>query len=223
MARSDIIAKSEHMTNSDIVTLGYGFIADMHIKAAREVGINTVGVSGHNGDKAVQFANKHGISHATDDWKQLIDTTTADLVVVCTPNYLHYEQTIYALQMGKHVLVEKPAAMDTTQMIEMMAVARSQDRLLAVGHMWRYHPEVISFRDSIRAGDLGNIIRTHGYGVHAHWGPSGWFIDKALAGGGALIDMGIHAIDTARFLRRSPTSSRTSNTRVRKIWRLRSR
>ena len=46
------------MTNSDIVTLGYGFIADMHIMAAREVGINTVGVSGHNGDKAVQFARK---------------------------------------------------------------------------------------------------------------------------------------------------------------------
>jgi predicted dehydrogenase len=89
-------------------------------------------------------------------------------------------------------------------MIEMMAVARSQDRLLAVGHMWRYHPEVISFRDSIRAGELGKVIRTHGYGVHAHWGPSGWFIDKSLAGGGALIDMGIHAIDTARFLLDDP-------------------
>jgi predicted dehydrogenase len=120
MEHGDFIAKSEYMKSPEIVTLGYGFIADMHIKAAREVGIKTAGVSGHNGDKAAQFASKHGISHTTDDWKQLIDTTTADLVVVCTPNYLHYEQTIYALQMGKHVLVEKPAAMDTTQMIEMM-------------------------------------------------------------------------------------------------------
>ena len=90
MEHGDIIAASEHMKNPEIVTLGYGFIADMHIKAAREVGIQTVGVSGHNGDKAVQFVNKHDISHVTDDWKQLIDTTTADLVVVCTPNYLHY-------------------------------------------------------------------------------------------------------------------------------------
>lgn len=204
MAHGDIIAKSEHMKDSEIVTLGYGFIADMHIKAAREVGIQTVGVSGHNSDKAAQFASKHGISHATDDWKQLIDTTTADLVVVCTPNYLHYEQTIYALQQGKNVLVEKPAAMNTTQMIEMMSVARSQDRLLAVGHMWRYHPEVVALRDVISKGDLGTIVRTHGYGVHAHWGPAGWFVDKALAGGGALIDMGIHAIDTARFLLGDP-------------------
>ena len=102
------------MTNPEIVTLGYGFSADMHIKAAREVGVTTVGISGHNGDKALDFAQKNDIPYSTDDWKHLIDTTTADLVVVCTPNYLHYEQTIYALQQGKNVLVEKPAAMSTT-------------------------------------------------------------------------------------------------------------
>ena len=93
-----------------------------------------------------------------------------------------------------------------------MEIARSQDRLLAVGHMWRYHPDVIALRDVIRKGDLGTIVRTHGYGVHAHWGPAGWFIDKALAGGGALIDMGIHAIDTARFLLGDPQPVRVQAT-----------
>ena len=63
-------------------------------------------------------------------------------------------------------------------------------------------------RDAIVAGELGRVVRTHGYGVHADWGPSGWFTDPALAGGGALVDMGIHAIDTARFLLGEPEALR---------------
>jgi hypothetical protein len=59
-------------------------------------------------------------------------------------------------------------------------------------------------RDRIAAGSVGTPVRTRGYGIHAGWGPTGWFADSALAGGGALIDMGIHAIDTARFLLDDP-------------------
>jgi predicted dehydrogenase len=67
---------------------------------------------------------------------------------------------------------------------------------------------VIAMRDAIVAGELGRVVRTHGYGVHADWGPSGWFTDPALAGGGALVDMGIHAIDTAGFLLGEPDALR---------------
>ena len=70
--------------------------------------------------------------------------------------------------------------------------------------MWRYRDEVRALRARIEAGELGRIVRTHGYGVHAKWGPAGWFTDPVLAGGGALIDMGIHAIDTARYLLGDP-------------------
>jgi predicted dehydrogenase len=60
------------------------------------------------------------------------------------------------------------------------------------------------------AGEFGSIVKTRGYGVHAHWGPSGWFVDKRLAGGGALLDMGVHAIDTARYLLGDPQPTRVS-------------
>ena len=63
-------------------------------------------------------------------------------------------------------------------------------------------------RDRIAAGELGEVVKTRGYGVHAGWGPSGWFTDPALAGGGALLDMGVHAIDTARFLLGDPEPGR---------------
>jgi predicted dehydrogenase len=73
-----------------------------------------------------------------------------------------------------------------------------------VAHHWRFDPEVIWLRDQVRSGRLGKIIRTKGYGVHVRWGPGGWFTQKKYAGGGAMADMGIHALDTARFVLGDP-------------------
>ena len=131
-----------------------------------------------------------------------------DAVVVGTPNSLHHPQTMAALAAGKHVLVDKPMAVSVAQAEEMRDAAADAGRVLCVGHMWRYRDEVRDLRDRIAAGDLGQVVRTRGYGVHAGWGPSGWFTDPALAGGGALIDMGIHAVDTVRFLLGDPVAVR---------------
>ena len=81
---------------------------------------------------------------------------------------------------------------------------RASGRPLMVAHCWRFRDEVLALRRRIAAGELGEVVKTRGYGVHAGWGPSGWFTDPALAGGGALVDMGVHAIDTARFLLGDP-------------------
>jgi predicted dehydrogenase len=73
-----------------------------------------------------------------------------------------------------------------------------------VAHCWRFDPEVLWLKEQAEQGRLGRIIRTKGYGVHSNWGPGGWFTQKKFAGGGALADMGIHALDTARFLLGDP-------------------
>ena len=90
----------------------------------------------------------------------------------------------------------------------MIEAADAGGASLMVAHCWRFRDEVIAMRDRIASGELGAVIRTHGYGVHAGWGPTGWFTDPKLAGGGALIDMGVHAIDTARFLLGDPDPRR---------------
>jgi predicted dehydrogenase len=90
----------------------------------------------------------------------------------------------------------------------MIAAARGSGASLMVAHCWRFHPDVLAMRDRIVAGELGEVVKTRGYGVHAGWGPSGWFVERALAGGGALPDMGVHAIDTARFLLSDPSPVR---------------
>jgi predicted dehydrogenase len=90
-------------------------------------------------------------------------------------------------------------------MIEAAARGRAS---LMVAHCWRFHPDVQAMRARIVSGELGEVVKTRGYGVHAGWGPSGWFTQKALAGGGALPDMGVHAIDTVRYLLGDPAPGR---------------
>ena len=193
------------------VVLGYGFIGDMHVRAAATLDdVDVVGVSGHRLDRATDFARRHGIERVTTDWASLCSEPDIDLVIIGTPNSLHAEQAIHALDHAKHVLVEKPMAISTVDADRMIEAAERAERTLAVGHMWRHHPDVIALRDRIAADEFGSIVRTHGWGVHAGWGPSGWFTDPQLAGGGALIDMGIHAIDTARFLLGDPSSERVT-------------
>ena len=84
----------------------------------------------------------------------------------------------------------------------MCDAAEQANRVLMVAHCWRFDPEVLWLK--AQTGQLGRIIRTKGIGVHAHWGPGGWFTQKEFAGGGAMADMGIHALDTARFLLGDP-------------------
>ena len=170
-----------------IALLGYGFIGKMHEQAALACGQQVV-----------------RIARSTDDWKAAVNDDGVDAVVVATPNALHHPQSMAALAAGKHVLLDKPMAMSTVEAREIAAAATAAQRTLLVGHMWRYRDEVIATRDAIAAGAIGIPAHTVGWGVHAGWGPSGWFTDRALSGGGALIDMGIHAIDTARFLLGDP-------------------
>jgi predicted dehydrogenase len=191
-----------------LALLGCGWVADMHARAAATCGHTVAGVANHRLESAQRFATEHGIERVTTDWRELVRAPDVDAVVVCTPNALHAEQSIAALAAGKHVLCEKPMATAVADGEAMLAAAARHDRLLIVLHPWRHHDAVIAVRDAIVTGELGRVVRTHGYGVHADWGPGGWFIDPALAGGGALVDMGIHAIDTARFLLGEPEAVR---------------
>jgi len=181
----------------------------MHVRAIGETtGARVVAVANHRLATAEAFAARHGIERATTDWQTLVTAPEIDAVVVGTPNALHAPQALAALAAGKHVLVEKPMALTVAEGEAMTSAADRADRVLAVGHMWRFRDEVRALRSRIAAGELGRVVRTHGYGVHAAFGPAGWFCDPALAGGGALIDMGVHAIDTARFLLGDPEPAR---------------
>ena len=193
-----------------LTVLGYGFVAALHTRAAQAAGATVVEVSGHSAERAARFAQRHGVERSSADWQQAVTAPDIDAVVVGTPNSLHHRQTMAALAAGKHVLVDKPMATTVAEATDMVTAADGAGLVLAVGHMWRWRREVIELRDRIAAGEVGRVVRTHGYGIHAGWGPSGWFVDPDLSGGGALIDMGIHAIDAVRFLLGDPTAVRVT-------------
>jgi predicted dehydrogenase len=156
----------------------------------------------HKPESMAAFAKEFGIPRQYETLEALLKDGNVDALVVSTPNYLHKSQTIAALNAGLYVMVEKPMAINAHEAEEMCEVTEKSGALLMVAHCWRFDPEVLWLKE--QSTKLGKIIRTKGVGVHTHWGPSGWFTQKEFAGGGAMADMGIHALDTARFLLGDP-------------------
>jgi len=195
-----------------VALFGCGWIQDFHARAVQACGGEVVAVANHREESALAFAERHGIARVTTDWETLASAPDVDAGVVATPNALHAPQSIALLEAGKHVMVEKPMAMTVAECDAMIAASRASGASLMVAHCWRFHDDVRAIRERIASGELGEVVKTRGYGVHAGWGPSGWFAQRALAGGGALPDMGVHAIDTARFLLGDPEPGRVCAT-----------
>jgi predicted dehydrogenase len=196
-----------------IALLGTGWIMDFHARAALEhPGAELVAAANWRQPSLDRLAGRYGIARTTTDWRALAADPEVDAAVIGTPNALHAEQAVAFLEAGKHVLVEKPMASTLAEADAMVAAARHAGGWLMVAHCWRFHPDVRALRTRVEAGELGEIVKTRSYGVHARWGPSGWFTDPELAGGGALLDMGVHAIDTTRYLLGDPEPVRVCAT-----------
>jgi len=185
-----------------IAFAGTGYINKVHARAAQNLGLELTAVVNHKMDSMIEFGKQFGITRFYESVEALLKDGNVDALVVSTPNYLHAPQTIAALNAGVHVMVEKPMAMNAQEAEQMIEAADKSGATLMVAHCWRFDPDVLWLKE--QSAKLGKIIRTKGIGVHTHWGPSGWFTQKEFAGGGALADMGIHALDTARFLLGDP-------------------
>lgn len=185
-----------------IAFAGTGYINKVHARAAQTAGLELAAVVNHKKDSMVEFGKAFNIERQYEKLEDLLKDGSVDALVVSTPNYLHAPQTIAALNAGVHVMVEKPMSMNAAEAEQMCEAVKKSGATLMVAHCWRFDPDVLWLKEQSKK--LGKIIRTKGVGVHTHWGPSGWFTHKEFAGGGAMADMGIHALDTARFLLGDP-------------------
>ncbi|MEM5775469.1 MAG: Gfo/Idh/MocA family oxidoreductase, partial [Anaerolineaceae bacterium] len=184
---------------------GTGWISKVHARAALLLPqVELAAVVNHRSESLQTFADEFGIPRRYEHLDELLEEGGVDALVVSTPNALHAPQTIAALKHGIHVLVEKPTALNASEAYEMRQTGIETGAMLMLAHNWRFHDETRWLREQTLSGRLGKIIRTHGFSIHQDWGPAGWFTQKKLAGGGALADMGVHAIDTARFLLGDP-------------------
>ncbi len=185
--------------------IGSGYINRIHARAALDIGgIELSAVVNHRSESMKKFAEDFSIKRSYLNIEDLIRDGGVDAVVIGTPNIYHATQSIAALNAGYHVLVEKPMAINGVEARAMVAAAEKNQVTLMVAHCFRYEPQVRWLRKELSSGRIGNVIRTKGYSRHIQWGPEGWFNQKTLAGGGAMLDLGVHSIDTARFLLGDP-------------------
>ena len=134
-------------------------------------------------------------------WKDALRHPGVDLVIVATSNNALAEITLAAVQEGKHVLVEKPAARSTEELRPVIEAARQAGRLVRVGFNHRYHPALHKAHELFESGVLGEMMFVRGR--YGHGGRVGydkeWRADPEISGGGETIDQGVHLIDLARW------------------------
>ncbi len=186
--------------------IGTGSISHFHMvgyRASSDIAQVTA-VCDLNEDRARAFAEKYGVPHVYTNYEDMLREAPLDAVSVTTWNNAHAPATIAALKAGKHVLCEKPLAMNAMQAQEMADTAKAAGKLLMVGFVRRFAQNTDALKAVIEAGDLGEIYSSQ-VSIVRRWGnPGGWFSDKKRSGGGALIDLGVHIIDLARYLAGNP-------------------
>ncbi|HEY3056471.1 MAG TPA: Gfo/Idh/MocA family oxidoreductase [Thermoanaerobaculia bacterium] len=137
----------------------------------------------------------------TADWREVVRRDDVDVIIVATINSLLAEISVAALEAGKHVLVEKPAARNAEELELIIAAQKPSGKLVHVGFNHRYHPALLKAKQLHDEGALGEMMFVRGR--YGHGGRAGydreWRADPKLAGGGELIDQGVHLIDLARL------------------------
>ena len=151
------------------------------------------------------MGERYGVTRLyTDETEMLKDIPELDAVSVCTWNSAHAPCSIMALNAGKHVLCEKPMAMNVEEAEAMKAAAEKNGKLLMIGFIRRFSRDCDIVADLIKNGDLGEIYYAKTVNLRRHGNPGGWFGEKARSGGGPLIDLGVHSIDLVRYLLGKP-------------------
>lgn len=168
---------------------------------------------------ADQFGDRE--TRVTTDYHDILQDESVEMVSVCVPNYLHAPISIDCLNAKKHVLCEKPAAMNYQEVLKMKEAADQNDRILNIGVVNRFNTAVNKVHDLIQAGELGDL-----YHIYCSFrsfrsipGLGGQFTTRALSGGGVLIDWGVHFIDLICYCIHSPVVKTVSGATYSKLGR----
>jgi len=193
------------MATIGVGILGTGRISGVHVEALQGIdGAEVVAACSTTRERVESFASRYRIPHAFTDSSQLLVQPGLDAVVIATPNDTHAPLSIAALEAGKHVLCEKPMALNFAQARKMAAVSENTGRLLMIGMCRRFGEKVLALRRFVEQGDLGHVYYARA-GYTRRWGnPGGWFSVSERSGGGPVIDLGVHVIDLVRYLLGGP-------------------
>lgn len=192
--------------------IGTGFIGRTHAIALSAVGA-VFGeryapvcelLADHSAEAAQRGARTLGFARATADWRELVRDPAIDVVDICTPNHLHREMALAAIAAGKHVYCEKPLANTAREAREIVTAADAAGVRHMMGFNYICNPLLRVAREMIAAGELGEPYAFRGHYLEDYMSdpavPWSWRCDRALAGSGALADLGSHLVNLGHFL-----------------------
>ena len=168
--------------------------------------------------RAKNLATQFGIPHVFERYEELLDVDEIGAVSVCTPPHAHAPATIAALKSGRHVMTEKPMAVDLAAARAMVSAAHASRRILAVDFQTRFIAQAQAMKRFVDAGDLGEVYLARARYVRRRGIPAyGAFHSKEYSGGGALMDIGVHILDACLWLMGFPTAVSASGSVFRKL------
>ena len=185
--------------------IGTGGISGVHLGGySRNPNVEIYALCDINEKNLAKRAEEYKVSRTFTDYREMLALKELDAVSVCTWNSAHAECAIAALRAGKHVLCEKPMALNTAQAQEMEKAAKENGKLLMIGFVRRFGNDCAVLKDFIDSGSFGEIYYAKAQYLRRKGCPGGWFGDKSRSGGGPLIDLGVHVIDLCRYLMGGP-------------------
>jgi len=189
----------------------------LHLEAYQKApDVELIAACDLNEEEAREVAAKFGVKDVYTDYKEMLEKAGLDVVSIAVPNDLHAAMTTEALRAGAHVLCEKPMATTVEDAVEMVEEARRQKKLLMVHMNMRFGKESRILHEYASGGELGEVyhgkaswIRRRGTPVldfprDGIMGRGDWFVQKKRAGGGALMDIGVHLYDLCWWLMGCP-------------------
>jgi predicted dehydrogenase len=183
---------------------GAGFIGVVHAQAARLAGARLVGVAASSADRAREAADALGAERGFADAESLVVDPDIDVVHICTPNHLHAPLAHAALAAGKHVICEKPLAVDAAQAAELVRAADAAGVVAAVPYVYRFYPLVREARARVASGAVGSLRLIHGCYLQdwlATEDDDNWRVDPERGGPSrAFADIGSHWCDLVEFV-----------------------
>lgn len=170
----------------------------------RVANVEVTAICGRNRERLDAVADKYGVAKRFTDYQELVESDEVQAVCIVTPPALHYPMVMDALSKGKHVLCEKPMAMNYGQAIKMLDTAEIHGLRHMIPFTWRFTPAAIRMKELINEGYLGKIFHVEARYL-AGWMsdasvPASWHTEKAMAGTGAMGDTGSHLIDFVRWM-----------------------
>ena len=183
--------------------VGGGNISDTHARAAHAAGLRVAAVFGDNRAKARQLAERHGAT-AFDTLDAFLQQPSLDLVMIGSPSGCHAEHATAAVRARRHILVEKPLEISVERIDALLGEVARAGVVLGVFFQDRLKPDVVTMKRRIEAGDIGTPLVATGevkwFRTPAYYADSRWRGSWSLAGGGALMNQGIHTVDLLLYL-----------------------